>query len=642
VIFAFGLGEPRHFNPAVMSGSATAVIGTQVFASPLRYDENWNPLPYQAQSWEISEDGLAVTLHLVEGATFHDGHPVTSEDVAFSLMVVKQYHPFNSMFAPVERVDTPDEHTAIIRLSQPHPAILLAMSPALLPILPKHVYGDGQDLSTHPANWAPIGSGPFEFVEYLPGESIVFERFDDYFIPGLPYLDGVVFRIENDLSVQMIDLERKEAHLATNISDPDAIERLSGSEHLGVTSLGYEGLGPLNWLAFNMLREPLQDVRVRHAIAYALDPDFIAEYLHRGLSVRATGPIAPDSPFYEPAVRTYEIDLREANRLLDEAGYPPGQDGIRFELSLDHIPVGVVDRYHGVLSLYIQRQLAEIGIQVEVRRSGSFPEWAERIGNWDFDLTLDTVYNWADPVIGVHRTYLSDNIRRGVVWSNTQNYRNSSVDDLLNQAAIELDLEERAALYSEFQQILAEDLPVVWIDVVAFHTVYHVGLRNVPISIWGVMSPMDELYWERQPDMGYIPPAVLQAGQNGNHLRSAAIGAIDLIQKVGLYQASEVLSDPEQGYLDLEGSGLHVIGVSRSGFVFLDNSGQTQKGIDISQIMDLDGVRLLTRFVEAADGGGFLQAGGVWPHPATHEVGPMIAWCGLLSQQDVVCAMEWR
>ncbi|MFZ1240695.1 MAG: ABC transporter substrate-binding protein, partial [Anaerolineae bacterium] len=146
LVILSGVGSPRHFNPALISGSATAFPAAQIFASPLRYDENWNPQPYLAKSWEVSKDGLAVTLHLVQGATFHDGHPITSEDVAFSVMTVKTYHPFKTMFAPVDKVDTPDPLTAVIRLSRPHPAILLAMSPALLPILPKHIYGDGRDI----------------------------------------------------------------------------------------------------------------------------------------------------------------------------------------------------------------------------------------------------------------------------------------------------------------------------------------------------------------------------------------------------------------------------------------------------------------------------------------------------------------
>ena len=112
---------------------------------------------------------LKVTLNLVKDATFHDGKPVTSEDVAFSIMTTKENHPFKSMFAPVESIDTPNPHTAVINLSQPHPALLLALSPALAPVLPKHVFGDGQDPKSHPANSNPVGSGPFMLEEFTPG-----------------------------------------------------------------------------------------------------------------------------------------------------------------------------------------------------------------------------------------------------------------------------------------------------------------------------------------------------------------------------------------------------------------------------------------------------------------------------------------
>ena len=99
-------------------------------------------------------------------------------------------------------------------------------------------------------------------------------------------------------------------------------------------------------------------------------------------------------------------------------------------------------------------------------------------------MTMDMVFNMGDPVIGVHRTYLSENIRQGVMWSNTQNYSNARVDELLEQATVELNKDKRKALYSEFQQIVTEELPVLWINVVSFHTVYNTGLRNLPVSIW--------------------------------------------------------------------------------------------------------------------------------------------------------------
>ena len=638
--FLAAAGVPRHFNPAVVSGSATAMVGTQIFASPLRYGENWNPLPYLAESWQTSNDGLSVTLKLVKGATFHDGRPITSEDVAFSIMTVKKYHPFKSMFAPVERVDTPDPQTVVIRLARPHPAILLAMSPPLLPILPKHIYGDGQDLKTHPANLKPVGSGPFRFVKYEPGKSIVLEKNEQFFIPGRPYLDKLIFRIEPDPKAQMIAMERQEAHLLPIFLKPEGLDRLGKVRHLAVTSKGYEAIGSANWLAFNLLRKPLDDKRVRQAIAYAIDPEFITKYLHKGYSRRATGPIIPESPFYEPDVKSYDMDLAKAKKLLDAAGYPLKLDGTRFSLTLDYFPT--IPSQHRDVALYIKRQLSKTGIDVHVRKSKNMGEWMKRIGNWDFDMTMDCPYNWGDPAIGVHRTYSSDNIRKGVVWSNTQNYRNPRVDELFEKAATEMDVKKRKALYSEFQKIVTEDLPVVWINHLPFHTVYNKGLGNPPVSIWGVHAPLDEVYWEDPPVIKYASTPTLE--DKSPPLKKTGVRAIDLIKERGLYQALEVLEDPDQGFLDLKGSGLHVIGVTGKGDVFLDNSKQMKTGADINGILDLEGKELLPQFLSAAkaEGGGILKSKGVWPHPKTHKVGPMSAWCGMLTDKDVICVLEWE
>ena len=171
----------RNLNSAVQSGTVPGFPGAQLFASPLRYDENWTPQPYLAESWNISEDGLTVTLNLVKNATFHDGHPITSSDVAFSVKVIQENHPFKSMFAPVASVGTPDEHTAVLNLSQPHPALMLAMSGQLMSIIPEHIYGDGQNPKTHPRNNKDVvGSGPFKLVEFKNGEHVIVERYDDF------------------------------------------------------------------------------------------------------------------------------------------------------------------------------------------------------------------------------------------------------------------------------------------------------------------------------------------------------------------------------------------------------------------------------------------------------------------------------
>jgi len=482
---------PRHLNPAVQSGIATGVPGTQIFASPLKFDANWNPQPYLAESWSVADDGLSVTLNLVKTAKFHDGQPVTSADVEFSIMTIKANHPFKSMFAPVESVATPDAHTAVINLSKPHPALLLALSSALCVIIPKHIYGDGQNIKTHPANSAPIGSGPFQLVEFKPGEQIRLKRFDDFFIPGRPYLDEIVIRIIRDPSAFVIAMENGDADMAPYLASSQQIKRLKKVAHLDITDKGYAAIGPINWLAFNTVKPPLDDKRVRQAIGYATDRNFITKALMRGFAKPQRSPIIESSPFFDDKIPPYDLDLAKANALLEDAGHKKGSDGMRFTLTCDYIP-GPAEQQKSVAE-YLKSQLKKIGIKVDVRAAPDFPTWAKRVAGHDFDMTMDVVFNWGDPVIGVHRTYLSSNIIKGVIWSNTQSYSNPEVDKLLNAAASEQDVVKRKALYDQFQMIVGDDLPIYWINALPYHTAYDKRIQNPPMSIWGAMQSMDDI-----------------------------------------------------------------------------------------------------------------------------------------------------
>ncbi len=480
----------RNLNSAVQSGIATGYPGAQLFASPLRYDEDWTPQPYLAESWDVSDDGLSVTLNLVKNAKFHDGTPLTSKDVAFSVEVIKANHPFKAMFAPVETVETPDDHTAILKLSKPHPALMLAMSGQLMSIIPQHIYGDVpiDQVKTHPRNNEnPVGSGPFKLTEYKSGEHIILERFDDFFIEGRPYLDKVVMRIITDPAARAIAYENGEVQMGAFESLPRIINRLKKVDTLTVTPDGYGAIGPLDWLAMNTQKGPLKDVRVRKAIAYAVDKNFIQKALMLGTSSDSRTGIHPDSPFYNGEVEAYDVDLDKANALLDEAGFPMEGDK-RFGLTIDFGWPGVKPQVE-----YVKAALKKVGIDVEVRSSADFPTWAKRMGEMDFDLSWDTVFNWGDPVIGVHRTYDSTNIGKGV-WSNTQGYANARVDELMAMAAVENDPAKRTALYKEFQEIIADELPVYHTNTLPYHTVYSNKVGNPPVGIWGTSTPIDMTY----------------------------------------------------------------------------------------------------------------------------------------------------
>ena len=483
-----------HFNPTIASGTPTGIPGTQMFAALLRFDDQWRPHPYLAESWKISDDGLSVTVNLRKNAKFHDGKPITSEDVKFSIETIKTNHPFKPMYEPVTAIETPDPHTAVLRLNKPHPAILLAMSSQLGVIIPKHVYGNTDNIRTHPQNSQDIvGSGPFKLKEFKPGEYIIMERFDDYFLEGKPYLDRIVFKKMVESTSRVIALEKGQADMTAFASDPQELTRLKRSEHLTLTPDGYSAIGPLNWVAFNTARKPFDDKRVRQAIAYALDKKFLLKVLYAGFAERATGPIHPGSVFYSGEVNHYNYDPEKAKAMLDEAGYRVGADGVRFETTLDFLPGGSIWKRWAELT---KAQLKKVGIAVTIKASSDIRAWLKTVTNHEFDMTLDSVFNWGDPVIGVHRTYQSTNIRKGVPWHNTQQFKDPAIDAIMEKAGTQVELGARRTAYAEMQKLVTDAAPVAYINASPYHTIYnHDRVGNPPIdSIWGTSAPWDNTY----------------------------------------------------------------------------------------------------------------------------------------------------
>ena len=482
--------RPRHLNPAVQSGLATMMPGAQIFATPLGIDAKWQPTPMLAERWSVSEDARSITLNLRRDAVFHDGRPITAEDVQFSVEAVRDNHPFKSMFAPVNAVTLPDRHTAVIRLAEPHPALALAMTTVFLPILPRHVYGDGQPLPTHPRNaTGVVGSGPFRVVDFKPGEHLIMERFDRFFVKDRPLLDRLIIREYKDAASLLLAFEKGEVDVNISLTDPREVDRARKVAGATVVDNASRGTGPLIWLAFNNKHPQLQDRRVRQAISYAIDRDFIVKTLFSGLHKRATGPINSASPLYSAEVERYDLNLAKAAQLLDAAGLRPGANGIRTQLSLDMIP-GVADMR--TAGEYLKPALAKVGIDVQLRNSPDFPTWARRVSSFQYDMTMDSVWNWGDPVIGVHRTYLSSNIREGVIWSNTHQYANPKVDELLAQAGRERDTARRKALYRDFQRIVVDDCPIAFLYEPNFSYGYR-RIANPQASVWGMMAPLHDM-----------------------------------------------------------------------------------------------------------------------------------------------------
>ena len=366
------------------------------------------------------------------------------------------------MFDAVANVDTPDPLTAVIRLSRPHPALMQALAAPLMPVIPKHVYGDGRDTKTHPMNATPVGSGPFRFGEWVRGRHLILESNDDFFIEGRPYLDRIVFRIVKEPSVRMLALQKGEIdyYPFSPVRFRD-VPGMAANPGLRVTTAGYAALGPVNYVEFNLRAPPFDDLRVRRAVAYTIDRDYMAETLHGGVPRPGTGPFHHASPFHIDGLNGYPLDLERARDLLDAAGYRPDAEGVRMTVVLDYPPFHVDSLTTG--AGYIKSQLKKVGIAVTLRAPGDLPTWAARIASWDYRFTLNATWNYPDPVIGVHRVYLCANIRN-IVWANTQGYCNERVDALLLEAASTTDPAQRKTLYAEFQRIVTEELPLYFLN----------------------------------------------------------------------------------------------------------------------------------------------------------------------------------
>ena len=481
--------RPRHLNAAVQSGIATMFPAAQLFASPLRMGADWKPQPFLAEKFELSADNRSVVLTLRRDALFHDGRPITAEDIKFSIETIRDHHPFKSMYAPVNAVTIDGPLRAVVRLAEPHPALLLAMSTSLTPIIPKHIFGDGIDPKVHPRNTNPVGSGPFKLVEFKPGEHLILERFDKFFLPGLPKLDRIIVKEYKDPSSLLLAFERGEVDVHPGLLDPREIERAKKIPGANIIKDAAPAVGPLVWLAFNTKSPKLADKRVRQAIHYAIDKKTLIDSLLGGVHKRSTGPIAAGSPFHAADVERYDFNLAKAAQLLDAAGLKPGANGMRLTLDVDSIP-GAADLK--TAQEYLKPALAKAGIEVNVRLSPDFPTWARRVAGGQFEMTLDSVWNWGDPVIGVHRTWLTSNIRPGVIWSNTQSYSNAKVDELLAAAGQEMNVAKRKVQYREAQKIIVDDCPVAFLYEWSFHEGYLGKVQQPPRGIWGLTDAVTE------------------------------------------------------------------------------------------------------------------------------------------------------
>jgi len=487
-----------HPEPAALL-NLTTTAGSEQKISPkvteglLWYDFELNPKPQLATSWSVDPTGKEYSFSLRQGVKWHDGKPFTSADVACSIRLLKQHHPRGrAIFANVTDIRTPDPNTAVIVLSQPAPYLLYALAASESPIVPNHLYGEGNPQG-NPANIAPIGTGPFRFKSWVRGSHIVYERNPNYWDAPKPYIDELIVRFIPDAGARAAALETGELDLAGENPVPlTDIARLKALPHLEITTDGYSYNANARRIEFNLDNQYFAKPQVRQAVAHALDRQRILDIVYDGYGLVQYSPISPLLPRYATdEVERYPFDIAAANRLLDAAGYPRRPDGVRFSVNLDFNPYG---SDYGLLAAFARQALQRIGIQVTVR-SQDFARYVQRIfTERDFDFHVTGLSNLFDPSAGVQRAFWSKNFKPGVPFSNAAHYGNPEVDRLLEAASTEIDDDKRKALFRDFQRIAAVEIPSLNLLTVKEVTISNKRVRGHTVTADGLRGNLADVH----------------------------------------------------------------------------------------------------------------------------------------------------
>lgn len=462
---------PTNLDPRIGIDSQSEDIDGLIFDGLVSRDAEMNVVPDLAESWE-SPNPQTYVFHLRRGVKFHDGRPLTSADVKFTIDCMREgplVTPKRGEFKDVVSVEAPDDQTVIVRLDQPNASFLLsAVGRLAIGIVPKNS-GDGGEVAAH-----PIGTGPFRFVSAETDEDVILERNPDYF-GAKPKIDRVRFRVVPEAIVRALELRKGTADIGgVNSLTPDMVVTLAKQSGLVVeeepgTSLGY--------VAFNF-DDPIASKRdVRQALAYATDRDSIIRYLLRGKARPANSLLPPNHWAYEPDVKQYPYDPQKAAQLLDAAGFPRGPNGVRMHLALKTSP----EESTRLLGEALAEQWSRVGVDLTLRPLENATFQAD-IGRGSFQLyTLRwTGYTNDDPDIF---DYVFDSQRMPPNGANRMHYHNPVVDTLLHEQRAEMDQAKRKALLSQIQKIVAEDEPYIdlwYYDNICVHRPRVTGIQIPP------------------------------------------------------------------------------------------------------------------------------------------------------------------
>ena len=426
--------EPDQLDPHVTSAYVSFQVAENVFDTLVEPDENLEMVPSLAESWEVSDDGLTYTFDLRDGVTWHDGTPLTANDVVYSFGRWSTNNGWR--FAEGTEVTAPDDDTVVFSLPAPAPNLLSNLGAYKGLAIVQQANVESGDIQT-----APIGTGPFKVGAWNLGDSVELVRNDGYW-GGAPSLDGVTYRFVPDPTVALTNLQAGEAHWSDNLP-AQQVNNLKDSGDIVVES------APSNdyyYFAQNQAREPYSDPRVRQALAWAIDRDAIVQAALFGNATVNQNAIPETSGWYSDYA-PYTRDLDKAKALLEEAGVE--------DLQIDLMVVSS-DSQSVTAAQVIAANLAEIGVTVNIRQLDS-TTWIAEQGEGNFDIYLWAWIGNLDP----SDFYYAQHHSTGIF--NAQGYDNPDTDALLDQGAAETDRDARKALYDEAAKLIVDDASYIYL-----------------------------------------------------------------------------------------------------------------------------------------------------------------------------------
>lgn len=468
----------KNLNPLLASNTTDVLLARLMFEPLITADPKGNPVPMlvtvvpNLKNGGISQNGLTITYHLRKDVKWTDGVALTSKDVLFSWQAIM--NSSNNVISRngydlVKSIDTPDSYTVVVHLKQkfsPFVNTFFAESDSPMEIVPEHILAKYPNVNQIPFNNEPtVSDGPFRFAEWSRGDHITLTRNDAFFL-GKPKLQRIILKIipDENTSVNLLKTHGIDWIFQASIDNYPAIKDIPDTKIVWFIPNGYE------YLQLNTQRPFLQDVRVRRAIAYAIDKQRLVDSLTFGQDQVATADEPPWLWSYDPSLKPYPHDVAKARALLEQAGFTPGPDGYMRKSGQRLTLVLVSDNSNATrrkVVVELQAMLAQAGIHAEIKFFPGEQLFAPAgeggiLQNGKFDLSSTGWFAGIDP--DNSSQYTCQNV--APAGYNYTRYCSPAMDALQAMALSNYDRATRKIAYAKIQQLLMSDVPAIfyWYD----------------------------------------------------------------------------------------------------------------------------------------------------------------------------------